>query len=277
MFLLPSGPHDAFFLSHEERLVAVWRVSSNRTGIKNPQIMPYQIKEALMEPRVWLLAVQQLSIGIVNGGVSNFTSSLLLGFGFSAEKTLLYQLPNGAVQVFCTIVAGIITSTVPKSLVITIALVQLPALAGVIGIRLIPLDNQLSLAACCWLFGAYGAAVILNWSVVASNFAGHSKRMTVNGLNFVFYYAGNIIGPFLFISSESPKYPTAVSGMVSVFCVSIASTLLTGLLMAMENRRRDKEAAASNEGPPILADEARVFEGFTDHTDKEMKEFRYRW
>jgi hypothetical protein len=277
VFFLPSGPHDAFFLSREEKLVAVWRVSENKTGIKNPEIMLYQAKEALTEPRVWLLAIQQLCIGITNGGISNFTSSLLLGFGFSASKSLLYQLPNGAFQLACTIVAGIVTSTIPNSIMITIAICQIPALAGVVGIKLIPLERHVPLAACCWLFGCMGGAIILNWAIVASNFAGHTKRMTVNGLNFVFYYGGNIIGPFLFISDESPKYPTAVSAMASLFSISIASSLLMGLLMALENKKRDKAAREAQQGPAAMDEPDAGYDGFTDHTDKEMAEFRYKW
>lgn len=237
--------------------------------------MVYQIKEAFSEPRVWLLAIQQFCIGVANGGISNFMSSLLLGFGFSASKSLLYQLPNGAIQVTFTVIAGLVTSTVPNSLVLTIAFAQIPTMAGLIGIKIIPLDKQLPLAACFWLSGTMGAATILNWAVVASNFAGHTKRTTINGLNFAFYYGGNIVGPFLFITSEAPKYPTAVHALVSLFSISILCTLIMGYLMAMENRRRDK-AAAENQTIEI-SDEAAGYDGFTDHTDKEMKEFRYKW
>lgn len=274
--MLPSGPHDAWFLTHDEKLVAVWRVSENQTGIKNPKIQLYQAKEALLEPRVWFLAIQQLSIGIINGSITNFQSALLKGFGFSSSRTILYQLPNGAFQIICTVACGAIATYVPNSLILTTAASLLPPFAGMIGVHLISLDHQLALAACCWLFAVVGAAIILNWSVVASNFAGHTKRMTVNGLNFVFYYGGNIIGPFLFIPAEAPRYPTALKALIGMFVCLIVSTLAIGALMVMENRRRDGIAAAAGESRHESSLQVAGADGFMDHTDKEMGTFRYR-
>ena len=113
---------------------------------------------------------------------------------------MLYQLPNGASQLVCNVVAGLFVAKTDNTSVITVLIVHTPSPAGIIGIATIHIEHQLALTACCWLLGIIGAAIILNWSVVA-NVAGHTKRMTVNGLNFVCYAGGNIIGPFIFSPS----------------------------------------------------------------------------
>lgn len=101
-FLMPSSPLDCIFFSHEEKVVAVWRVAHNQIGVKSNKILWYQAKEASLDIKVYFIALLALGIGILNGSVTNFMSALLKGFGFSSEKTLLYQLPSGAFQFIIT-------------------------------------------------------------------------------------------------------------------------------------------------------------------------------
>jgi len=63
----------------------------------------------------------------------------------------------------------------------------------------------------------------------------------VNGLEFVGYAAGNIIGPFLFIPSEAPRYPSAIKELLSVHACAMLFTALWGLVMLRENRKRVTE------------------------------------
>ncbi|PVI00083.1 putative MFS allantoate transporter [Periconia macrospinosa] len=202
LFLFPNSPMDYKLFSAEEKAVAVWRVSGNQTGIKHSKILWHQVKEAFMDPRAYCVAAQQLSIGIINGSITNFMSALLKGFGYTSEQNVMYQLPNGAFQLVSTVAAGWFSSKVKNMTIITICLVHIPSIVGIIGVATINISHRLALTACCWLLGIVGAAIILNWSVIAGNFAGHTKRMTINSANFIFYAAGNVIGPFMFVPEE---------------------------------------------------------------------------
>lgn len=158
-------------------------------------------------------------------------SALLSGFGYGPSDTIKWQLPNGAFQLVATVGAGYIASTFPNTTVLCSIVVTIPSLAGIIGVYTISLEHRLALTACCWLLGVVGAAIILNWSIVAANFAGHTKRMTVNSLNFICYAAGNIVGPFLFKSTEAPRYATAIKGLCGTYAALIVFTALIGLSM----------------------------------------------
>jgi hypothetical protein len=96
-----------------------------------------------------------------------------------------------------------------------------------------------------------GLCIILTWSIVAANIAGHTKRTFVNGLEFVGYATGNIIGPLLFIPKEAPRYPCAIKGLLSVHACAMLFTACLGLVMLRENRKRAKE-----ELPTELVDDA---------------------
>lgn len=70
--LLPDTQANANFLSEEDRAKAVQRVQDNLTGIKNSTWKKYQMIEALLDIKVWLLVTIQMATMIPNGlsGVS---------------------------------------------------------------------------------------------------------------------------------------------------------------------------------------------------------------
>jgi hypothetical protein len=174
-------------LTEYERVVAVWRISHNQTGLKQPQIVPSQIKEAILDPRQWLLYLMAICYGILNGGVANFLAAIIKGFGYSPLRTSLLQTPVGGIQVVMVIAFGYL-SKVPNMLGATIVLACLPGLAGLIGLVTIPHDDahRFALVGMCWLQGILGAPVVLNWTLPGLNTAGHTKRSTVLGLYFVY-------------------------------------------------------------------------------------------
>ncbi|KAF4431487.1 Major facilitator superfamily [Fusarium acutatum] len=272
----PSSPIDFKLFTHEEKVVSIWRIADNQTGIKHSTVLNYQIKEALLKPRVWFIAGQQIAIGIINAGITNFMSALLAGFGYSPNQVILWQLPNGAFQLVMTIAAGAIASNVRNSSILCAIAVQIPSLAGILGIALIPIEHRLALTACCWLLGIIGAAIILNWSIVASNISGHTKRMTVNGLNFVCYAIGNIIGPFLFQAKGAPRYHSAIWALCGVYAACIIFTSLIGLTMWMSNKRRAQAAREAGTSEPISACNDIGEDGFRDLTDRENRNFCYK-
>jgi MFS family permease len=107
---LPDGPHNAKMLNEYERMVAVWRVSKNQMGIKHHKVVPSQIKEAFLDGRTYLMLLMGACTGILNGGVANFASSLIKGFGFDALRTSLLQTPGGAFEIIGCIGFGFIAT-----------------------------------------------------------------------------------------------------------------------------------------------------------------------
>lgn len=273
IFILPNSPNDAKFLTEEEKIACVWRIAQNQTGIKHPKFLKYQAIEAACDIRVWFLLVQQFSIGFFNGALSNYFSAFLRGFGWSSIDAVKYQLPIGAVQIVSTVFAGFLASRFRNSTITIILILSIFPAVALIGWSTISDEHRMALTACSWIVAFYGAAVILNWSIVAANFAGHTKRMAVNGINFAAFYGGNFAGPFVFDPSEAPRYPTStriLGGFVGVIWVMTAAM---GFVMWRENRRRDAKAQA---GEVAYQKFEGAIDGFTDRTDKENKSFRYR-
>ena len=92
---LPDSPVTAKGLSNREKRIAVERLKSNQTGIENKHLKPYQIREAFMDVKLYLFFLLGVVGNIPNGGISNFGTLIIKGFGFSTLVTTLMQIPYG--------------------------------------------------------------------------------------------------------------------------------------------------------------------------------------
>jgi MFS family permease len=266
--VMPDSPSTAKFLSRKQRVVAIDRVAGNMIGVKTKQFQRRQALEAVLDPKVVCLALIGLGCGVVNGGVSNFSSSLLRGFGFSGIYATLLQLPTGAIEFVVIPVCGLAAGYFRNTRCLILGLICLPPLAGLLGIRLTPLSHRWSLVGCTWLQYIVGAPVILSWNLLTTNIAGHTKRSTANGMWFVFYAAGNIAGANIFFAREAPRYFSALTGLIVCYCGMVVVASVLALYMGWENRRRDRLYGKGE-------DEQAIRDGFADVTDMQAKHFRY--
>ena len=99
LLYLPDGPHKGRLFSEHERTVLVWRVSKDRRGVKSPKFKFDQFKEAFIDPKTWLICLATAALGVLHGGVVNFKSALIVGFGFTGIQSNLLGLPSGVVQI----------------------------------------------------------------------------------------------------------------------------------------------------------------------------------
>lgn len=274
LYLTPDSPANARFLSHEEKLMVVKRVSKNQMGIKDTKFKFPQAFEALKDINCWILSLMGLSCGVINGGTSNFISSLIKGFGFSGLNATALQLPTGAIEFVCVFAAGMLAVTTKKNIrTILLFLLCIPTLAGLIGIHVIPLDKKWALVGCCWLLYIIGGPVIMCWILINVTVAGSSKISTVKMMWFLLYTAGNIVGSEIFHSWEAPKYPTGMKGLIASYAGMMFLSIVYYGLMFYRNKSRDKRYGKLT---PEMETEG-IRNGFKDMTDFENEHFRYAY
>lgn len=90
---LPDSPVTTRYLSNREKWVAIERLRDNQTGVENKHLKWAQVWEALTDWKVWTFLLLGLSGNIPNGGISNFGTLIIQGFGFSTcmSFTLIYM------------------------------------------------------------------------------------------------------------------------------------------------------------------------------------------
>ncbi|KAH9903744.1 dipeptide transmembrane transporter [Xylariomycetidae sp. FL2044] len=274
-FFLPDSPLNARFLSARERAVAVERLRGNRTGVKTARFKTAQAREALRDPQVWLLTLITLVAQLVNIAGS-FLPLIIRDMGFSGLATTLLTLPTSAVECVAMVVAGAASLLFVNGRTAIIFCISLPTLAGCAMLAAIPRSETWARVVASWLLLASPAGFALMLSLIGSNIAGFSKKVTTTTLTFIAYCVGNIICPQLFISTEAPDYGTAMRGMLSAMVIVLLLEAALGFYYVCENRRRDRILA---ETPPEVIDAMTAEnEEYLDRTDMEdFLKFRYRW
>lgn len=127
----------------------------------------------------------------------------------------------------------------------------------------LPSDNKAGKLIGNYLTNCIGASLPLMYSWVSANFAGHTKKVTMNAILLMSFCLGNIIGPLTFRKDDAPDYvPAKISIIVCCAVAAVLAGVLRGYYM-WENRRRDRNQVDQG------------VDGFTDRTDRENKAFRY--
>lgn len=79
MLFLPDNPMTSG-LTHEEKIYAIERLRSNKTGIENKHFKVGQMVECLGSPFTWLLALHTASQNVTNGATSSFQATIIKGY-----------------------------------------------------------------------------------------------------------------------------------------------------------------------------------------------------
>ncbi|SGZ56557.1 CIC11C00000003657 [Sungouiella intermedia] len=272
VFLLvtPDTPASAKFLTERERTILIKHISKNNQGVKDQRFLWPQVKEAALDISIYIFAAIGLGCGVINGGVSNFQSALIKGFGFSGLNATALQMPTGAIEFVVVFASGIFALKVPNTRCFIFCFLCVPGLAGLVGIHLIK-DNRWASVGCTWLQYIIGGPVILCWIFMNANIGGSTKKTITNGFWFTLYAAGNIIGANIFKAKEAPKYTSAMTGLITCYSVMIALGISYYFLLRYRNMKRNKEQGGYTEE---IRQEA-IINGFKGMTDFENKGFRY--
>ncbi|KAL2286776.1 hypothetical protein FJTKL_06342 [Diaporthe vaccinii] len=249
-FALPNSPLDAWFLTSEERLVAVERLRAGQTGVRNQTIKGAQIKEALLDVKIWLVVVMMAAAYTVNGAVSGFGPLIVSTFGYSSLESILFQFPLGAISAVGITLTGWICShrNIRIPLLITCCL---PVIAGFIiiwksgwGYR--PAAPVVGYS----IIGFFGPVVGLTIALAAGNVAGETKKSFTASAVFVAYC----------------HYPELWTGLTVCYCITIISASALYYTLHRENKKRDALGLDESERDRLA---------FKDLTDKENSYFRY--
>ncbi|KAK1476280.1 allantoate permease [Colletotrichum tamarilloi] len=267
-FFLPNSPLTAWFLTPEERAVAIERLRQGQTGVKNQTIKTAQIKEALLDAKVWLVALIMASGYTVNGAVSWFGPLIVSTFGYSALDSILFQFPLGAICAIGIPVAGWLCSKYRNIRIPVLIGCTLPVIAGFVIIWKSDWGHRpIAPVVGYSLIGFFGPVVSLTVTLGASNVAGETKKSFMASAVFVAYCVGNIVGPQLVKSETKPQhYPQLWTGLIICYCITILSSLGLYVILYRENRRRDALGLDESERDRLA---------FKDLTDKENEHFRY--
>lgn len=187
-WLLSDSPITASFLTPRERLIAVERLRTNRTGIKNVHHKKYQVKEAFTDYKVWLLVAAIFFHNLTNPIQTSFAGLIIVGLGYSSFDAILLNIPPGIVQAATMLLTGFFLATKfgqNKRLFVMI-ICYLPAIAACIILYLSPVKDSTRSAHlfAIMIIPMAAASAGIMYSILASNIAGYTKKATSGSIFF---------------------------------------------------------------------------------------------
>ena len=240
---------------------------------------------------------------IPNGGITNFFSLLIESFGYSAEESLLYSTPGGAVEVVTLVVGGYLGDRYGnRILVATFGLI-----CGIVGMSLIvglPLGESKARLGGYYLTQASAMPFVAFLSLIGTNVAGYTKKTTVAAMYLIGYckfpYEKQAIEPFAYklqalaillahkssdqkmlLAMYQLKLRSSFAGCVPIVvssCKQMSLTLSQGvclldmLFIYYFCRLQNKKKARRRAEPDYVKLENQEF---LDLTDRENPEFTY--
>lgn len=273
MFIfLPDSPVTAKGLSKAEKRMAVQRLRENQTGIENKHLKAYQVKEAFLDIKLYLFFALGTVCNVPNGGISNFGTLIIQGFGFSQLGTTLLQIPYGILIAISILICVYLNDRFVNKRCLFILLFLIPNIAGAFGLRYISTDQRAGRLIAYYLTGPYNAAFVMILSLQVANTSGHTKKVVTNAVLFLGYCTGNIIGPFFYLTSQAPTYELGIWSIIVSHLIEVLIIVLFWVLLRRENIRRDKIQSAADGGLESRDLDATAF---ADLTDRENLNFRY--
>lgn len=182
MAVVPDNPMNCKFLTHDEKIWAIERLRDNKTGIENKHFKPYQAFECLGDPQTWLISLITISSNVPNGAVSSFQATIIKNFGYTSKETALLSIPSGVISIISVLSATYLAGRYNMRGPIIIAILLL---GGVLGGALLAFgsdDNKGAKLSGIYLTNIVGASLPLLYSYAGANYAGHTKKVTMNAI-----------------------------------------------------------------------------------------------
>ncbi|KAJ5154430.1 Major facilitator superfamily domain general substrate transporter [Penicillium coprophilum] len=271
LLCLPDNVISSKSFSLDEKALLIGRGRLGHTGIINHQVKWYQIREALIDPQVWILFLFTLLNEVVNGGIAGFGKLIIKGLTNDSATAVALGIPFGGFQIFYVLGGTYLASRVKNFRTVVMLVYLMPTIIGACLLwKLDHKTHKIGVLFGYYIIGAYVCSLVLALQMPATNLGGYTKRTTSVALVFLAYCAGNIIGPHAFLAEEAPIYQTGVKLILACSSAQAALAVLLRLLLSRRNKQRDAGAAALGQ----VASQTDESCG-EDLTDFENPNFRY--
>ncbi|KAI5867386.1 MFS general substrate transporter [Durotheca rogersii] len=275
-YWMPDSPMRAKCFTEEDKHLMVERVRDNQTGLQNRVFKKEQVWDALTDPQTWCYASIQFTTTLPTSGLGAFANLIISkSLGFTNLQTQLLAMVLG-IYIIIVLLSSVWLVKKFNQNILTMLGFVVPSFVGTILLMTVPNETyaqHVGLLISYYITLSFWAAQTLGLSLMSRNVGGQTKKTVVVALNFIFWSAGNAIGPQVFLSRDAPTYYTAFATHLGCYSALVLILLYFRFHLVRQNKKRDALAAA---GAREAAD-AQMIHAFEDLTDRENPNFRYEY
>ncbi|RYP02468.1 hypothetical protein DL764_005795 [Monosporascus ibericus] len=274
LWYMPDSPMRAHCYSEDDKRLMVERVRDNQTGIQNRKFKKEQVWDALTDPQTWCYAAIQFLTTLPTSGLGAFANIIIKqSLGFELLQTQLLAMVLGFYIIIILLGSVWLVKKFNQNIWTMLGFV-IPSFVGTILLMTIPNETRAQhagLLICYYITLSFWSAQTLGLSLMSRNVGGQTKKSVTVATNFIFWSAGNTIGPQVFLAREAPKYYTAFATHLGCYSLLVVVLFLFRWHLVRQNKKRDDMAAAGI----AEARDVNMTHAFEDLTDRENLNFRY--
>jgi Na+/melibiose symporter-like transporter len=202
-FVLPPDPIRARGFDERQRYIAVARLQSNNSGVRNTHFKREQVFEALKDVKFWLTFSFSLLSMITNGPISTFIPIIINGLGFSTLNSLLLFIPAGAYAGTMMLLMPFLAQKYPGWRTYLATICQCIAVLASFLLWFLPRHPVGGMLFACYILPSVGASYAIIMGLQVANTAGYTKRSITSAGIFVGYCLGKCVKRWLGTSADN--------------------------------------------------------------------------
>ncbi|GBF64998.1 transporter [Trichophyton mentagrophytes] len=243
---LPRTPAQARFLTAQEKKLAFHRIQVDSSSVVNEKFSFRDALGVFRQPTSYCFILIEICLGVPLQSVALFLPQIIQRLGYGTVKTNLYTVaPNCTGAVMLLILAFSSDATRLRSPFIVLGF--LLSFSGfMIYASIDNIKNNIRLA----YFGAF----MMTWGTSApsvllsawynNNVAHEGRRVLLTSVGVPMANLMGLVSSNIFREKDSPKFEPALITTAVFGATGACITVLLGLYMARDNRRRNRRAGA---------------------------------
>lgn len=234
----PEKAHRSFyFLTEEERQVAVERIQRDRKDVEPEPFTWFGVLRHAADVKIYMFACMFFLLNLVTTALAYFLPIILQsGMGFSENKAIILAAP----PYYYAVIPVLLSSIVGDRLRLRGPVIIFNSICLIVGFCMLGFAHQ-DAARYVGTFLATGAYVS-NWAALTTyyqnNITGQWKRVFASALVTALNGAGGIAGSYIVVQNQAPRYPTAVWVSIGSHILIIVFVLAFSLFFFVSNKRQ---------------------------------------
>ncbi|KAK5191962.1 hypothetical protein LTR92_007909 [Exophiala xenobiotica] len=255
----PDRIKKSWMFNNEEIELAISR--SEGLNDKGAGFQPKQVRNSLLDPKTWYLAVLSGVNSTLLASTGAFLPTIIKEFGYSSVQAQLFTVIPYACAFVSMVTIGYLSDHFRNKSSFILGCLSLCA-TGLI-ILMATTGKQVGVfAACLLVMGAYPAAV-LQMAWIQINFCGNTKRAMSWAVAMIFGQGLSMVGAQIY--TTPPRFFKGHGILLAFVVVAMCSTVAARLTMARANKRRDEELREYEQRGEAHPDQAKSYEETCDY------------
>ncbi|KAH3661441.1 hypothetical protein OGAPHI_006848 [Ogataea philodendri] len=243
-FFVRRFPREDKFLSEREKSTLETILREDNDSFRDEKFSWSEVRKAFNDYKCWLYMISWMGIALPEYSLTLFLPTIIKNLGYTAAKAQLLTVPPNAVAFFCAVGGALLSQKISRRAPIIIFALSIASMGYIILLT----DATVCVQYLGTFFATCGmmTASALQFTWVATNVSGQTKRAVATAIQISFGDIGAVIGCQMYRPNQVPRYWLGHGMSLGFLVISIVASTLLWFLLNRENARRD----VITDGPP---------------------------